>query len=131
MIVFFDGHASRWNMPALHYLMEYNVFPFFLLSHTSVWTQPNNNRPNYWFHKCVKDSIKRLQMSGAKNTVAFYNTVLRHSWLDFITQEQKELVGTGSNCTTSCWKKQNFFPLIQTLSLGDRYLARLDDSTKK
>ena len=101
MIIFFGGHTSRWNMPALRYLMEYNVFLFFLPSHTLVWTQSNNNKPKYWFHKCVEDSIKWLQTSGA-NTVAFYNTVLRHSWIDLITQEQKELMGIGSNCTTGC-----------------------------
>ena len=45
-ILFLDGHASRWNLAALRYLMANKVYPFFLPSHTSVWTQPNNNGPN-------------------------------------------------------------------------------------
>ena len=30
-ILFLDGHASRWNLPALRLLMDSNVFPFFYL----------------------------------------------------------------------------------------------------
>jgi hypothetical protein len=36
MILFLDGHGSRWNVHALEYLMNNNVFPFFLASHTSI-----------------------------------------------------------------------------------------------
>ena len=28
-ILFLDGHSSRWNLPALRYLMTNKVFPFF------------------------------------------------------------------------------------------------------
>ena len=109
-ILFLDGHASRWNLAALRYLMANKVYPFFLPSHTSVWTQPNDNGPNIRFHKCVEDAIKRLRSSGAKNTVSFYNMVLRHSWLDFIQREREELLNAGCNCTTNCWEKTGFFP---------------------
>ena len=59
-LLFLDGHASRWNLQGLQYLMGNNVFPFFLPSHTSIWTQPNDNGCNLRFHKCVEDAIKRL-----------------------------------------------------------------------
>jgi len=28
-ILFLDGHASHWSVPALHFLMNNQVFPFF------------------------------------------------------------------------------------------------------
>ena len=37
-----DGHVSRWNVRALNYLMKNQVLCFFLLSHTSMWSQPND-----------------------------------------------------------------------------------------
>ena len=36
VIIFFDGHTSRWNLPALCFLMENNIHLFFLPLHTSV-----------------------------------------------------------------------------------------------
>ena len=62
------------------------------------------------FHKCVEDAIKRLRNSGAKNTFWFYNTVLRHAWLDFLHRERQDLLTTGVNVTTSCYAKTGFFP---------------------
>ena len=29
VILFLDGHVSRWNLAALHYLMINNIYPFF------------------------------------------------------------------------------------------------------
>ena len=42
--------------------------------------------------------------------MSFYNTVLRHAWLDFIQREREELLNAGTNCTTNCWEKTGFFP---------------------
>ena len=109
-ILFFDGHASRWNLPAICYLQEHSVHLFFLPSHTSVWTQPNNNGLNIRFHKYVKDAIKCLRNIGAKNTAWFYNTVICHAWYDFLSRERQELLGTRVNVTTSCYAKTVFSP---------------------
>jgi len=38
VILFLDGHASQWSIPALCYLMKNKVFPFFLAGHTSIWS---------------------------------------------------------------------------------------------
>jgi len=50
VILFLDGHGSRWNKHALLYLMRNNVFPFILASHTSIWSQPNDAGVNKRFH---------------------------------------------------------------------------------
>ena len=42
-ILLLDGHASRWSVQALKMLMDNQVFPFFIASHTStIWAQPND-----------------------------------------------------------------------------------------
>jgi len=42
VMLFLDGHASRWNKYALKFLMDNCVFAFFLASHTSIWARPND-----------------------------------------------------------------------------------------
>ena len=37
-----DGNSSRWNLAALHYLRQNNVFAICIPSHTSIWAQPND-----------------------------------------------------------------------------------------
>ena len=89
---------------------EQQCFPFFLPSHTSVWSQPNNCGCNLRFHKCVEAAIKRLCHSGQKNTVWFCNVVIRHAWDNYVKREQRELVNAGSNTTTSSWETTGFYP---------------------
>ena len=36
VLLFLDGHSSRWDVSSLLYLLQNNVYPFFLPSHTSV-----------------------------------------------------------------------------------------------
>ena len=36
VILFLDGHSSRWDISSLVYLIENNVFPSFLPSHMSI-----------------------------------------------------------------------------------------------
>jgi len=45
-ILFLDGHTSHWSVPALCYLLKNRVYPFFLASHTSIWSQPNDGGVN-------------------------------------------------------------------------------------
>eukprot|EP00978_Attheya_sp_CCMP212_P027247 scaffold91161_cov32-Attheya_sp.AAC.1 len=64
-----DGHVSRSNLAAMRYLKENNVFVFFLLSHTSIWSQPNDCGVNLLrFHACVEQVAKQMRrgVSDAK-----------------------------------------------------------------
>jgi len=54
VILFLDGHGSRWNLDALQFLMSNCVFPFILPSHTSIWSQPNDAGVNKCFHSAVE-----------------------------------------------------------------------------
>ena len=68
VILFLDGHSSRWDVPSLLYFMENNVYPFFIASHTSVWAQPNDSGPNKRMHTCVETAVTKLGLrySGKK-----------------------------------------------------------------
>ena len=44
-ILILDGHVSSWNVAALRFLIMNNVYPFSLASHTTIWSQPNDNGP--------------------------------------------------------------------------------------
>ena len=39
VILFLDGHGSRWSYEGLSYLRENNVIVFCLPAHTSIWAQ--------------------------------------------------------------------------------------------
>ena len=65
VILLLDGHASRWNVESLIYFIENNVYPFILASYTSIWSQPNNNRPNLRMHKCVEAEVIEVSLRYA------------------------------------------------------------------
>lgn len=58
VFLFFDGHASRWNLGALLYLAENRVFTICFPSHTSIWSQPNDNGANASFKAAVGRTLR-------------------------------------------------------------------------
>jgi len=59
-ICFLDGHASCWSVPALWYHLKNHFYAFFLASHTSIWSQPNDGGVNKWFHLVIKESCSAV-----------------------------------------------------------------------
>ena len=51
VILFIDGHTSRWSYEGLQYLRENKVPTFCLPSHTTVWAQPNDAGANREQHR--------------------------------------------------------------------------------
>ena len=71
-ILFLDGHLSCWNIAALRYLMINSVYPFFSGSHTSIWSQPNNNGTIKRLHSCIENAtVKRRRWDSA--VVPYFN----------------------------------------------------------
>ena len=82
-ILFLDGHASRWNIASIRYLMLNNVYPFYLASHTSIWSQPNDNGTIKCLHSCIEDaSVKRRRYDKA--IIPYFNGIFVEGWRDFI-----------------------------------------------
>ena len=44
VLLFVDGHTSRWSLAAILYLLKHNVFAFCLPSHTSMCAPPSDCR---------------------------------------------------------------------------------------
>ena len=42
LLLFLDGHASRWSLAALLKLRDNSVFVFCVPSHSTIWSQPND-----------------------------------------------------------------------------------------
>jgi len=80
IILLLDGHASCWNTQALHLLMSNRIFPFFLPSHTSIWSQPNDAGSNIGFHAAIEKATKKRHraaaVSGRTLVIKYHNKIL-------------------------------------------------------
>jgi len=78
-ILFLDGHASHWSVPALCFLMKNQVFPFFA-SHTSIWSQPNDGGVNKCFHHAIKQSCSKICHRCDDATLPYFNKNFHKGW---------------------------------------------------
>ena len=133
VILFLDGHASRWDVPSMLYLMEHNVFPFYIASHTSIQGQPNNNGPNFRWHKCVENAIARmgLRTSVAKTKHSYFNLIIRYAWEEFMNQERLDLLTTASNNTTRAYARCGIYPFNPYCSGWEDILSTLGKLNKE
>jgi len=87
IILLLDGHASRWNTQALRLLMSNRIFPFFLPSHTSIWSQPNDAGINIGFHAAIEKATKKRHraaaVSGRTPVIKYHNEILSKALTTF------------------------------------------------
>jgi len=128
VILFLDGHSSRWNVAALRYLMLNNVFPFFLASHTTIWSQPNDNGTIRRLHSCIAEVTAKHRRWNS-TSIAYFNQIIVDAWELFIKRESSDLASGLNNATTS-YAKTGLFPFnplpdawddaIETLGLDNK-----------
>jgi hypothetical protein len=105
VILFLDGHASRWNTQALKHLQDHDVFAFFFASHASIWDQPNNCGLKKRVHWAIEQANKKIRRSGASTTHEHHNRIFADGWRLFLKTEADDLLETFSNnATRACWK---------------------------
>ena len=75
VILFLDGHVSRWSIAALRHLQYNNVYCFFLPSHTSIWSQPNDCGVNKRFHMCIERVTRYKRREGNEPTTSYFNKI--------------------------------------------------------
>ena len=112
-VLFLDGHASRWDVPALRLLKDNNIEVFCLPSHSSVWSQPNDCGVNKRLKKWLKEAFEnylRMNIHSLAMTRDEYNRIFVDAWKSFLTQEAAELKATASNVTTRAFKKTGISP---------------------
>ena len=113
VILFLDGHSSRWDVSSLVYLLQNNVCPFFLPSHTSIWSQPNENGVNLRWLKSIETAVSSLGMrfSAGGTTPQYFNIIIRHAWKMFIKNERDNLLTCKQNNTTNAYMKTGLYPV--------------------
>lgn len=115
IILLMDGHSSRWDLPALQYFYKYNVFPFFLPSHTSIWSQPNDNGPNKRLHTMIEAAaVKQRRSHSIGDKRAFkpldWNFVFVEAWHEYLKAERADYCVTHANTATNAFLKTGIFP---------------------
>jgi hypothetical protein len=115
IILLMDGHSSRWDLPALHYFYKNNVFPFFLPSHTSIWSQPNDNGPNKRLHTLIEAAaVEQRRSYSLRNMKTFkprdWNKVFFDAWKRYLQAERADYCVTLTNTAINAFLKTGIFP---------------------
>lgn len=111
VLLVLDGHGSRWSVPALRLLMDNQVYPFFLASHTSIWSQPNDCGCNVRLHNCLERGAagaRRFHSNAPK--VQYFNAVFSDGWRLFLDLERDDLLNTSCNNTTNAYERTGIYP---------------------
>jgi hypothetical protein len=91
--LFMDGHDSHFDPDALQYLIDNNVFVFFLKSNDSINDQPNDMGPNSLFKSCYNRVIGRYRRTIGHVMALdrpLFNAVIRHAWCLFMDNIKRE-----------------------------------------
>ncbi len=110
VILFLDGHGSRWNQDALQYFMDNRVFPFVLASHTSIWSQPNDAGVNKRFHWSIEEAFRKVRRTTDSYSIPFFNSNFVEGWHTFLQTERDDLRRVNMNNTTRAFKRTGLFP---------------------
>jgi len=122
VMLFLDGHASRWNKYALKFLM--------LASHTSIWAQPNDAGVNKRFHSAIEEECRRVRHKLKVATIHYFNSNFAKGWRTFLKLEHEDLRCLEVNNATREFQRTGLFPYdpfaeawteaIQTLGQGQK-----------
>jgi len=110
VILFLDGHSSQWNHHALQYFQDNKVFPFFLASHTSIWSQPNDAGVNKRFHWAVEQECKKTRRTVATATIPYCNSNFIKGWRNFLKAERDDPRKLGYNNATNAFLRTGLYP---------------------
>lgn len=109
-ILVMDGHASRWTVTGLRYLLDHRIFPCFLPSHTSMWSQPNDCNVNRRLHECMEKAAQKYRRTDRAPTLAEYNEIMKLGWQLFIDEENTKLNSFAHNITSQAWEDCGLCP---------------------
>ena len=109
--LFLDGHNSRWDIAALANMINNNTFTFYLASHTSIWSQPNDAGPNKKMHGEIETANSEVNKAVDTASVAYLNGIIFTAITNFIESEHRMLALTGSNNTTDGWCGTGLHPV--------------------
>jgi hypothetical protein len=126
VILFLDGHTSRWSLEALEIFRQNNVYCICLPSHTSIWSQPNDCGPNSAFKavfaKAVTAHRQEINIYAAPTlTKGDFNKIFVSAWKRFLVEQADKLRRTESNAAVTGWT-------ISGLLTGEKECEGWDDA---
>jgi hypothetical protein len=106
VLLFIDGHASRWADMGFYSLMQNNIYPICVPSHTTIWSQPNDAGCNASFKACFGRVLGESgeAVAAAKGGEVF-NKIYRRAFLQWRKEMQQELDSRQDNAIKSAWRK--------------------------
>ena len=113
VLLLMDGHSSRWDLASLKYFFDNNVYLFFFPSHTSIWSQPNDNGANMRLHNLIAaEATKRRRGISVKGkfTPKEWNFIFYEAWAEFLKQERAQYRVSKSNVSMNAFVKTGLSP---------------------
>jgi len=86
------------------------VFPFFLASHMSIWSQPNDGGMNKCFHRAIEQSCSEIWHGYDTAPIGYFNQNFRKGWYNFLSAEWLDLQNTGINNATNAFQCTGLYP---------------------
>jgi hypothetical protein len=111
VILFLDGHASRWNTQALKYLSDNKIYLFFFASHTSIWAPPNDCGLNKRVHWAIEQACKKFRRGGRATSQEYFNQIFCLGYRIFRQAESADLLECFENNATRAYGRTGVFPL--------------------
>jgi hypothetical protein len=127
VILIMDGHNSRWTLNALHYLSQNNVWTFFLPSHTSIVTQPNDCNVNKDVHRHISIVADKMNNMVHTCSVTVLNVIIFKAWEGFLEEENTKFIKEGENNTIVAWRNCGYFPFNKNCLNWKSELDKLND----
>ena len=104
VLLFLDGHASRWTVAGLGYLREHHVYPICVPSHTTIWSSPNDAGPNAsWAAVLGRVVMKSGASEQAAHGGTTFNILYREAQLLWRKEQADRLKANGTNAITEGW----------------------------
>jgi len=104
--------------------MDNCVFTFFLASHTSIWSQPNNTGVNKQFHWAVEQIAKTEHHKHKNTNIRYFNSNFLNGWYKFLATERDDLWQLGVNNATRAFEHTNSFCITPSLLHGQKRLKQ-------
>jgi hypothetical protein len=106
-MLFLDGYDSHFEPESMRDLMDNDVSAFFLQSHSSIVSQPNDNGPNAVLEQKFSEHYSQWRLSHPNVPLlpCFFNEIFRTAFADFRADPHtKEVI-------IHAFKKTNLHPL--------------------
>ena len=75
------------------------MYCFFLPSHTSIWSQPNDCGVDKCFHMCIERATRYKRQEGNEPTTSYFNKIFFEAWQMFISMESEDVLYGYNNAT--------------------------------